>query len=362
MKKALHLALAAALPIYSGTVLALDNSGILTNITDRYYRVASSWASTILAEASVIFWILASISLAWTGTVLLMRRADIQEFFAEFIKFIVTLGFFYWLLQNGPTIGKAIIDSFVRMGGHAIGTPLTAPSGILDMGFQIVFKTYDHMSVTSPWLSMAGIFLAVAVLVFLAIIAANLTVQYCAAWIMLYAGCILLGFGGSRWTSDMAIQYYKSILGIALSLMTIILMLGVGKSILDQYFAAMSGDMEIKELTVILVVVVIMFVLINKVPAYLAGMVTHGLAHSGIGTYGIGLASATAGVAASAAVLGARYGSSGLGFVARKSGASSLVERIRAGQRNAANTVSSSADDLILGEISAGSQHKGSQG
>ncbi len=351
MRKALWTASVIALPIYSGTALALDNSGILTNITERYYRVASSWANIILAEASVIFWILASISLAWTGTVLIMRRADIQEFFAEFIKFIVTLGFFYWLLQNGPAIGKAVIDSFVRLGGRAIGTPLTAPSGILDMGFQIVFKTYDHMSVTSWVPSLIGIFLAVAILVFLAIIAANLTVQFCAAWIMLYAGCILLGFGGSRWTSDMAIQYYKSILGIGLSLMTMILLLGVGKSILDQYFAAMSGDIEVKELTVVLVVVVILFVLINKVPAYLAGMVTHGLAHSGIGTYGIGLASATAGVAASAAVLGARYGSSGLGFVARKTGVSSLFDRISAGQRNAANATSSTE---VLGEISQG--------
>ncbi|MGS0066676.1 type IV secretion system protein, partial [Escherichia coli] len=35
------------------------------------------------------------------------------------------------------------------------------------------------------------------------------------AWILLYAGVFFLGFGGSRWTSDMAINYYKTVLGLA---------------------------------------------------------------------------------------------------------------------------------------------------
>jgi type IV secretion system protein VirB6/type IV secretion system protein TrbL len=31
-------------------------------------------------------------------------------------------------------------------------------------------------------------------------------------WVLAYGGVFFLGFGGSRWTSDLAINYYKTVL------------------------------------------------------------------------------------------------------------------------------------------------------
>jgi P-type conjugative transfer protein TrbL len=317
---------------------AINNAGILTTVTVRFNEIASTWATVILGYASTLFWSLATISLVWTGGLMILRRADIQEFFAEFIRFTLTLGFFYWLLRHGPVMGKAIIDSFKNIGGQAMGAGVTAPSGILDLGFALAFKTYDAMTFAHPVASFTGVVLAMAILIFLALIAANLTVQFCAAWIVLYAGCILLGFGGSRWTSDIAIQYYKTVLGIGLSLMTSILLLGVGNSILEQYFTNMSGGVQIKELTVVMVVTVILFLLVDKLPGLMANIVSHGVGHSGIGSFGAGTALATGGFALAAS----SFAFHGVGTVlsplghAVGSGITALQERIRAGQTLAA--------------------------
>jgi P-type conjugative transfer protein TrbL len=338
------LAVGVAFALFSSEAsAAINNSGILTTVTDRFNQIASTWSAVILGYASRLFWTLATISLAWTGSVMALRRADMGEFFAEFIRFTITLGFFYWLLLHGPVIGKAIIDSFRNIGGQAMAAGVTAPSGVLDLGFALAFKTYDSMSFTNPVVSFAGVVLALAILVILALIAASLTVQFCAAWILLYAGCVLLGFGGSRWTSEIAIQYYKTVLGIGMSLMTMILLLGVGNSILDQYFTNMSGGIQLKELTVVMVVVVILFLLVDKLPGLMAGIVSHGIGGSGIGSFGAGTAMAAGGVGIAAGTLAAPLAGAAMAKVG--TGASALLSRIRAGQNLAASAIDSAQGD-----------------
>ena len=54
---------------------------------------------------------------------------------------------------------------------------------------------------------------------------------------MIYAGLIFLGFGGCRWTSEMAINYYRTVLGIGVSLMTMELIIGIGVQFLQQLVA-----------------------------------------------------------------------------------------------------------------------------
>ena len=335
---------------------AVNNAGILTNVTDRFESVSSTWATMILGYASSLFWALATISLVWTGSLMILRRADAQEFFAEFVRFTITLGFFYWLLIHGPAIGKSIVNTLVLIGGNAMGAGVTAPSGILDLGFDLAFKTYDAMTFSQPVTSFTGVVLALAILIFLALIAANLTVQFCAAWIVLYAGCILLGFGGSRWTSDIAIQYYKTVLGIGLSLMTSILLLGVGNSILEQYFTNMSGGVQIKELTVVMVVTVILFLLVDKLPGLMANIVSHGVGHSGIGTFGAGTALASGGFAIAAGSYALHGAGSALAPVAHAmgSGITALQERIRAGQNLPSAEVESVTGDAVQPSNAAG--------
>jgi type IV secretion system protein TrbL len=58
----------------------------------------------------------------WTFGMLALRKADIGEFYAEFARFTIFTGFFWWLLTNGPTFATDIMDSLRTIGGtHALG-------------------------------------------------------------------------------------------------------------------------------------------------------------------------------------------------------------------------------------------------
>lgn len=292
---------------------AISNNNVLSNVLDKYQAAASTWAAIIVGHASWLFWVLATISLVFTFGFMALRQADLGEFAAELIRFVLFVGFFWWLLTNGPAFAKAIVDSLRQIGGQATGLgPSLGPSGIVDIGFNIFYRVLDQSSVTSPLDSLVGIGLSLAVLIILALVGVNMLVLLCAAWVLMYAGVFFLGFGGSRWTSDMAINYYKTVLGIAASLMTMVLLIGVGQSIIDQYYTQMSVGVSLKEMGVLLVVVVVLYSLINRVPGMVASIVTPaggGMMAPIGGTAmlaGAGMAGAAAGVAGSVALQGAR--------------------------------------------------------
>ena len=48
-------------------------------------------------------------------------------------------------------------------------------------------------------------------------------------YIVIYSGIIILGFGGGRWTSDMAVGYLKQVLNLSLQLAAMILIIGIGQ-------------------------------------------------------------------------------------------------------------------------------------
>lgn len=283
---------------------AISNQDILNTVLERYQSIASTWQSPIKAAATRLFWILATISLVWTYSQLLFQKADIAAFFGETVKFIMFTGFFMWLLTNGPIIADSIIESFKKLGGMATGQPgLLKPSGIVDIGFKVVEETWSNLSVTSPLISFSCILVSLGVLIMLAFVAINMLLQLCSAWILAYAGIFFLGFGGSRWTSDMALNYYKSVISVGVSIFTMILITGIGKTIIEQYESKIKSWDNMNELCVLFVVALTLLELVNKVPNMVANVATGGgIGGSGIGSFG-GTAAALG--AAAAALTGA---------------------------------------------------------
>lgn len=283
---------------------AIDNVGILNNVLDRYQVAASTWTAAITAHATWLFWTLALISMVWTFGQMALRKADIGEFFAEFIRFIVFTGFFWWLLLNGPRFATSIMDSLRKIGGEATGSggSLT-PSGIVDIGFGIFSKVLDYSSVLSPVDSAIGIIMSAIVLVILALIGVNMLLLLISGWILAYAGIFFLGFGGSRWTSEMAINYFKTVLNIAAQLFTMVLLVGIGKSFIDQYYNNMSSGIILKELGVMLIVAVVLLKLVNTIPPLIGGLAggQTGSLGNGFGA-GAAIAAAAMGAAAAASV------------------------------------------------------------
>ena len=69
-----------------------------------------------------------------------LRKADIGDFFAEFTRFIIFTGFFFWLLTNavsGHNIAGTIIESMQILGNQASGQTGSGHGNIIDVAFRI---------------------------------------------------------------------------------------------------------------------------------------------------------------------------------------------------------------------------------
>lgn len=295
---------------------AIDNAGILDNVLARYSAASGAWEQIITARASWLFWTLTVISMVWTFGMMALRRGDLGEFFAEFARFTIFTGFFWWLLVNGPRFASTLVMSLRQMGAEATNLPSTlAPSGIVDIGFDIFFKILDQSSVWAPVDSGCGIIIGAVIMVVFALVGVNMLLLLISSWILAYAGIFFLGFGGARWTSDMAIGYFRTVLNIGAQLFTMVLLVGIGKSFVDQYYTAMGAGISFKELGVMLVVSVVMLALVKTIPGLIGG-----LAGGNTGSLGSGFG---AGAAFGAAALGAAaIGTAGAAIVA---GATSMA-------------------------------------
>lgn len=345
---------------HTAQAAGLDSGNMLNKILDSFSAVAVTWRSEITSKASWLFWGLALISMTWTYGLMGLRKADIQDFFVETVRFFGTLGFFWWLLVNGPAISLAIIDTMRTISANAsgLGSGLS-PSSIIDIGFNILTKVGESSSVMYPVVTALMLAAAIVVLVILALIAVNMLLLLVSAWLLAYAGIFLLGFGGSRWTSDIAINFYKTVLGVGIQLFTMTFLIGVGKSFLDQYYKAFEvGTPDLNSLCVLLVASVILLTLVNKLPPMLAGIVGSGGQTSGIGSFGAGAALGAATMAASAV---ASAGSAALvGANELAGGASALSAAFKSAQAHMEGT--SNDTGALMSDSASDPQTLGGQG
>lgn len=349
MKKIITLLVVCLIIQTPEALAAINGQGILDDVQNQFQTAASGWASTLTARASWLFWVLALISMVWTHGMLLFQKADIAEFYGEFIRFIVFTGFFWWLLTNGPQMAHDIIGSMQTLGNTASGIAGTTPSGIVDVGFQIFNTVVQQSSIASPITSAAGLIMAIIVIAILALIAANMLILLVTGWILAYAGIFYLGFGGSRWTSDIAISYFKTVLNIGVQLMTMVLLVGIGQQFINTYYAQMDANMNLNDMASMLVAAIVLLVLVNKIPPMVGHIAQGGGTHALGGGFGAGSAVAAAGVAGAAAAMAGSTAAAGAANIA--GGAQAVMAAAKQASQN-----SSSASDLVsrMGGIVSG--------
>ena len=330
----------------------LSNKGLFDTVLKAYQDAASDWAEKITTAASWLFWSLVTISMVWTFGMMALRKADLAEFFAELVRFTIFTGFFWWLLVNAPGIATAIYESLEKLAGQAGDTVgELKPSGIVDNGFDIFFKAVSNVSGLSPVDSFFGVAMSMGVLVISALIGVNMLLLIISGWVLAYAGIFFLGFGGARWTSDIAINYYKTVLGVAAQLMIMILLVGIGRTITDTQY----NNVDIREasqLGVLVISCLVLYILVNKVPPLVAGIITGAsVGGQGMGQFGAGAAVGAAMAAASTA---------GAAISAGASNVAGGVQAVMAAVSQASQNVASGND--IMSNLGGNNESSGEGG
>lgn len=236
LRMAIFVLLLVVLASTSFDALAQSSGfAVLDPVVNKYQSFQFVWYAKIRVVAERLFWILVSVDFAWSGVIYVLDKNTIEEIAISNVKKILTIGFFYSLLKFSDTWIPAIINSFAKIGRDTGNVVNATPDSIAKTGYELALACFGAMKKLGMLDAIPVVFpvtfIAIVTLLAFLFVAAQLLVTLVESYLAIGAGVILLGFGGSRWTTDFATKYLQYAVGTGVKLMILYLIVGVGQVI-----------------------------------------------------------------------------------------------------------------------------------
>ena len=271
---------------------------------------------------------------------------------AKFIKKVLYIGVFAYIIGNFAFLATIIFDSFAGLGLHATGTSMTAadlmrPGYIASTGFDAAAPILDTIKeLTGPvaffvnivlivvlflaWLITLFAFFFLAIQLFVTIIEFKLTTL---------AGFVLVPFALWNKTSFLAERVLGNVVSSGIKVMVLAIIIGIGSTLFSEVTAGLTGDVTLEDAGGVILASLALFALGLFGPGIATGLVT--------GAPQLGAGAAVGSIAA----LGAAGAAGAAGAVgATKAAASGAV-----GAAKAASTVGGGASmAFAMGKAASG--------
>src|SRR5882757_1898620 len=217
-----------------------------SSILDEYKSLQNGWITKLLRAAQRLFFLLAGIEVAWSFTLLAIEKADFQALTAAIVRKIMWIGIFYAILLYGVTPGgggwiPAIMDSFHILGQNASAVGPLGPSSIVGFGVNMSVDLLSSLKgadfLTGFSSSMALVFCAVLIFIAYLAIAIQFVVAMVESYLVIGAGVIFLGFGGSRWTAAYVERYIAYAVSVGMKILVLYLLVGAGMTLSQGWIA-----------------------------------------------------------------------------------------------------------------------------
>lgn len=337
---------------YSPAPTPLPTNNVLDDFVAKYIAKAQLWEASLLTHANSLFWILAVIEFAWMSLTLALRTADIQEFVIAVIKRLMTIGLFYWFLLNGSGFAKAIIDSLYTAANDATaasgGPTGISPSGLFDLAGNAFLDVTRNISAWNVVEGICSVICGIILVVSLAMTCAFLVIALIETYICVYAGVILLGFGGAKWTRDYSLAYLKYALAAGMKLFMTQLIIAIGGAIIADWLSLPSNVSTYQGLILLAAVSIVLAMMVARIPGMASGLMT-GASIGGGDELAAPARMAATGVAAAAGV-----GAAVRAMKTQAASAIGVVKAMRAAQSSAVASISSTAGQSFGARVGAG--------
>src|SRR5258708_14434818 len=211
-----------------------------SSVLDEYRGLQNGWISKLVGAAQRLFFLLAGIEVAGSFTLLAIEKADFQALTATIVRKIMWIGIFYAILLYGVTPGgggwiPAIINSFHILGQNASSVGPLGPDAIVGFGVNMCIDLLASLKaanfLTSFASSMALVFCAVIIFISYLAIAIQFVVAMVESYLVIGAGVIFLGFGGSRWTAAYVERYIGYAVSVGMKILVLYLLVGAGMTL-----------------------------------------------------------------------------------------------------------------------------------
>jgi type IV secretion system protein TrbL len=341
--------------VLSHPAIAQDGS-VLTSLQNQISTAAKGWETTVMNAAKSLFWILAGIEIGIAAVWLAIQAASLDAWFAELVRRIMFIGFFAFVLTQGPTFAKAIVDSLFQIGA---GSGTASPADVFNAGLTVASKMSEKVQFgvfEDNTLAVCAAFAMIVTVISFSLVAAIFVSVMVEMYIGLLAGMIMLGLGGSSYTKDFAIRYLIYTFSVGMKLMALVMIARIGSEVLIGLANEPTIGDQLQTVLAIAGIAVVVFIIAMYVPNIMQGVVqgvsvTGGMEtirHGGQATsfaLGAGFLAAGAASAGFAAAQSARAAGSSVG--------SAAMQGMSAGMTAAGKAVGSAARDKAIGSPGA---------
>lgn len=265
--------------VAAGALLLLANpafaqeGNLLTNLENEIAAAAQGWETTIINAARSLFWILAGIEVGIAAVWLAIAAASLDTWFAELVRRIMFIGLFVFILEQGPSFAKAVVDSLYQIGA---GGGSASPANVFNAGLEVA----SAMSARAQFglfednaLAIAAVFAMVITVICFSLVAAIFVSVMVEMYVGLLAGMIMLGLGGSSYTKDFSIRYLVYAFSVGMKLMALVMIAKIGSEVLINLANSPTTGDEFLATLAIAGISVVVFVIAMYVPNIVQGMV-----------------------------------------------------------------------------------------
>lgn len=333
-----------------------QEGSVLTSLQSQITTAAKGWETTVMDAAKSLFWILATIEIGIASVWLALQAASLDSWFAELVRRIMFIGFFAFVLAQGPTFAKAVVDSLFQIGA---GGGTASPADVFNAGLAVATKMSEKIQFglfEDNALAISAAFAMVVVVISFSLVAAIFVSVMVEMYIGLLAGMIMLGLGGSSYTKDFAIRYLVYAFSVGMKLMALVMISRIGSEVLIGLANEPDIGDQFQTALAIAGIAVVVFIVAIYVPNIMQGVV-QGASVSG-GMEAIRHGGQAASFATGAGFLAA--GAAGAGFAAaqtaRAAGSSVAGATLRgfgAGIGSAGKAAGSAAKEKAIGSPGA---------
>lgn len=335
--------------------IAAADGSVLTTVENQVVTAAKGWETTITNAAKSLFWILAGIEIGIAAVWLAIQAATIEAWFAELVRRIMFVGFFAFVLAQGPSFAKTVVDSLFQIGG---GSGSASPANVFNAGLTVASAMSEKISFgvfqDNALALSASLAMIVSVIAF-SLVAAIFLAVLVEMYVGLLAGMIMLGLGGSSFTKDFAIRYLVYAFSVGMKLMALVMIAKIGSDVLIGLAKDTSVGNQYQTALAIAGIAVVVFILAMYVPTIVQGVVQGASVTGGMEVIRHG--SQAASFAAGGVALGVGGASAGAAaFNAARASGSSMGGAALAGLRGAASAggaLASAARDKAIGSPGA---------
>lgn len=286
-------------PLTSFAETIPDNNA-LDLVIKAYENSTKIWEPVIHDLTLGLFWGLVTISFTWSSIQIALKDGGLVDVIADLTTRVLTVGVSVWLLNEAPNLARVLIQSFQEVGTRLSGGVVKfSPSNVAEMGINIVHRAIEMYSVWDPLANIMLFICALVILICFALIALEMTTLIISAYITVSGGIVMMGFLGSEWTRENAMNYFTAVLGIAVRMFVMQLIFIIGYEFIRDWSAFTDKTTDASYLA-LLVFAVVFYGLIREIPQMAATLASGRFTMSGGGIQAA--VGAAAGMAAGSAL------------------------------------------------------------